>query len=73
MSEAQGGAGGYLNRPDLSAQRFADPHLPGRRLYKSGDLAQWLPNGELVFLGRNDDQVRSADSGSSWERSKPAC
>ena len=59
-----GGAGvtrGYLNRPDLTAEKFI-PHpfsqQAGRRLYKSGDLARYRPNGTLQFLGRGDDQVK---------------
>ncbi|QBG95888.1 amino acid adenylation domain-containing protein [Xanthomonas oryzae] len=57
-----GGAGvarGYLNRPELNAERFLDdPFHPGARLYKSGDLARWLPDGRLEYLGRNDEQVK---------------
>ena len=59
-----GGAGvtcGYLNRPELTAERFIpDPFSqhPGARLYKSGDLARTLPNGELEYLGRIDKQVK---------------
>ncbi|MDZ7268842.1 MAG: amino acid adenylation domain-containing protein [candidate division KSB1 bacterium] len=59
-----GGAGvarGYLNRPDLTAEKFI-PHPfsdePGARLYKSGDLARYLPDGRLEFLGRLDHQVK---------------
>jgi acyl-coenzyme A synthetase/AMP-(fatty) acid ligase/acyl carrier protein len=59
-----GGAGlsqGYLNRPDLSAERFV-PNLfnaqAGERLYRSGDLARYLSNGELEYLGRRDHQVK---------------
>ncbi|GER91651.1 hypothetical protein KDW_58130 [Dictyobacter vulcani] len=59
-----GGAGlarGYLNRPELTAQRFV-PHPfsaePGARLYRSGDLARRLPNGDLEYLGRIDHQVK---------------
>jgi amino acid adenylation domain-containing protein/thioester reductase-like protein len=59
-----GGAGlarGYLNRPDLTAEKFIpDPFnsQTGSRLYKTGDLAICLPNGNLKFLGRIDHQVK---------------
>ncbi|HET8841669.1 MAG TPA: amino acid adenylation domain-containing protein, partial [Ktedonobacteraceae bacterium] len=52
---------GYLHRPDLTAESFVpDPFssLPGARLYKTGDIVQYLPNGELEFLGRVDHQVK---------------
>ena len=52
---------GYLNRPELTAQRFIpDPFGPGpgKRLYRSGDLARFLPNGDLEYLGRMDHQVK---------------
>ena len=51
-------ARGYLRRPELTAQKFIpNPFGPGR-LYRSGDLARFLPNGELEFLGRSDFQVK---------------
>jgi acyl carrier protein len=54
-------AQGYLGRPDLTAERFI-PHPfsqeQGARLYRSGDLARFLPNGDIDFLGRADDQVK---------------
>lgn len=56
-----GVARGYLNRPELSAQRFVDDRFtarPGARLYRSGDLARRLANGDLEYLGRIDDQVK---------------
>ena len=62
-----GGAGvahGYLNRPELTAERFVrDPFRAGRerresRMYKTGDLGRWLPDGSVEYLGRNDFQVK---------------
>jgi amino acid adenylation domain-containing protein/non-ribosomal peptide synthase protein (TIGR01720 family) len=59
-----GGAGvtqGYLERPELTAERFLPDPRPGRtrsRLYRSGDLARRLENGDLEYLGRIDDQVK---------------
>jgi acyl carrier protein len=52
-------AQGYLNRPDLTAERFmANPFTPGERMYRSGDLCRRLPSGELEYLGRQDEQVK---------------
>ena len=54
-------ARGYLHHPDLTAEKFL-PHPfsnePGARLYKSGDLARYLPDGSIEFLGRLDHQVK---------------
>lgn len=52
-------ARGYFNRPDLTDKAFiANPFSPGHRLYKTGDLVRWLPEGDLMYLGRNDMQVK---------------
>ncbi len=59
---AIGGAGvgrGYWNRPALSAEKFIPhPWLPNERLYRTGDLGRQLPDGNIAFLGRSDDQVK---------------
>ena len=52
-------AQGYLGRPDLTASRFiADPFAPGERMYRTGDVARWLDNGAVEYLGRSDDQLK---------------
>jgi amino acid adenylation domain-containing protein len=57
-----GGSGlavGYLNRPELTAEKFVQhPFREGERIYRTGDLGKWLDNGELCFLGRRDEQVK---------------
>ena len=57
----RGVARGYINRPELTAEKFVpDPFSdrPGDRLYKTGDLGRYLPDGNIEFLGRLDDQVK---------------
>ena len=50
---------GYLNNPELTRSRFLDhPIVAGCKMYKSGDLSRWLPNGDIEFLGRIDNQVK---------------
>ena len=54
-------ARGYLKQPDLTAERFLPNPFgkqPGARLYKTGDLARYLPDGKIEFLGRIDNQVK---------------
>ena len=53
-------AQGYLNRPDLNAEKFINLNLFAQteRIYKTGDLARWLPDGNLQYLGRIDHQVK---------------
>jgi amino acid adenylation domain-containing protein len=54
-------AHGYLKRPDLTAERFIPnpfSNRPGSRMYKTGDLTRYLPDGNVEFLGRNDFQVK---------------
>jgi aspartate racemase len=54
-------ARGYLNRPEITAEKFVDDPFrtePGARMYKTGDLARYLPSGEIEFAGRTDDQVK---------------
>ncbi|WP_152980171.1 AMP-binding protein, partial [Pseudomonas corrugata] len=56
-----GVANGYLNRPELTAEKFvADPFSadPAALLYRTGDLARWRADGAVDYLGRNDDQVK---------------
>lgn len=50
---------GYLNNPELTKERFlVNPYLPGKMMYRTGDLGRWLNNGEIECLGRNDNQVK---------------
>ncbi|NEW06407.1 amino acid adenylation domain-containing protein [Paenibacillus sp. SYP-B3998] len=52
-------AHGYLNQPELTAEKFVDnPFAPGERMYRTGDLARWLPDGTIEYVGRIDHQVK---------------
>jgi D-alanine--poly(phosphoribitol) ligase subunit 1 len=52
-------ARGYLNNPSLTAEKFTDnPANPGERVYRTGDVARWLPDGNIEYLGREDHQVK---------------
>ncbi len=52
-------AKGYLNQDELTKEKFVDnPYQPGEKLYLTGDLARWLPDGNIEFLGRMDQQVK---------------
>ncbi|VBB05118.1 phosphopantetheine attachment site [Lucifera butyrica] len=52
-------AQGYLNRPELTAEKFVtDPFVTGERMYRSGDLARWRPDGTVEFIGRMDHQIK---------------
>jgi non-ribosomal peptide synthetase component F len=81
-----GVARGYLNNPELTAQKFLhgyryhwsyksyrsyNSHLSHRSsIYCTGDLARWLKDGNIQFLGRQDHQVKSGDSVSNWVKSR---
>ncbi len=57
----KGVADGYLNRPDLTAEKFIEDTFvpePGKRLYRSGDYGSWTTTGEIIFAGRKDNQVK---------------
>ncbi|MCB0640252.1 MAG: amino acid adenylation domain-containing protein, partial [Phaeodactylibacter sp.] len=50
---------GYLHQPELTAARFVDnPYRTGEKIYRTGDLVKWLPDGSLEFCGRKDEQVK---------------
>ncbi|AIQ12431.1 non-ribosomal peptide synthetase [Paenibacillus durus] len=55
----EGVARGYLNKPELTAKKFIEhPFEPGKKMYRTGDLAKWLPDGQIEFVGRVDHQVK---------------
>ncbi|MCW3072415.1 MAG: grsB [Bacteroidetes bacterium] len=55
----EGLARGYLNDPELNRQKFIDhPFIPGKKMYRTGDLAKWKKDGTIEFLGRIDNQVK---------------
>ncbi|MCL1989818.1 MAG: amino acid adenylation domain-containing protein, partial [Defluviitaleaceae bacterium] len=51
-------ARGYLNQPELTAEKFVDNPYGEGKLYRTGDLARWLPDGNIEYLGRIDEQVK---------------
>jgi len=54
-----GVARGYMNYPEITAEKFIEnPFISGGRLYKTGDIAKWLSNGKIEFIGRMDNQVK---------------
>lgn len=54
-----GVARGYLNNKELTSQKFIDnPYVPGERIYRTGDMARWLQDGNIEFIGRKDDQIK---------------
>lgn len=52
-------ARGYLNKPELTKKSFVEnPLVPGTRMYRTGDIARWMPDGNIEFIGRKDHQVK---------------
>lgn len=59
LIEGEGLARGYVNRPELTVEKFiAHPYKPGARLYRTGDLARYRPDGNIDYLERLDFQVK---------------
>ncbi|SFR69994.1 non-ribosomal peptide synthetase, partial [Anaeromicropila populeti] len=59
MISGSGLARGYLNDEKLTEERFIDnPYIPGTKMYRTGDVVRWLTDGNLEFLGRNDEQIK---------------
>ncbi|SHJ99133.1 non-ribosomal peptide synthase domain TIGR01720/amino acid adenylation domain-containing protein [Clostridium cavendishii DSM 21758] len=55
----EGLARGYLNNEKLTNEKFLEnPYVPGERIYRTGDVGRWLPDGNIEFLGRIDNQVK---------------
>ena len=67
-------AQGYWRRASLTAGRFvADPEADGERMYRTGDIARWLPDGTVDYLGRSDDQLKIRGQRSNSAKSKALC
>ncbi len=69
-----GGSGlahGYLGQPALTDERFIS--FAGHRVYRTGDLCAWQPDGHVVYLGRSDSQVKVRGIAWSWPKSSSAC
>ncbi len=56
-----GVATGYLNRPELTAEKFiSNPYVPGAKMYRTGDVARWLPSGNIEFIGRTEPSSKNS-------------
>lgn len=53
-------AQGYYRDASKTAEKFVPNPLNGKRMYKTGDLVMWLPCGQLLYLGRNDEMVETS-------------
>ncbi|SFD00760.1 amino acid adenylation domain-containing protein [Chitinophaga sp. CF118] len=55
----EGLATGYIKNPALTAEKFvSNPFRPQERMYKTGDLGKWMPDGNIAFIGRKDEQIK---------------